>query len=88
MEDYRMSFMISSVLEMGGSSEMIYGYVPPLPSCSSTQANGVIRGKKWMSLGKYGMSKIISLFYILMFCLVSWDRRRANGASNYTCPIA
>lgn len=38
----------------------------------STQANGVIHGEKWMSMGGDGTSKIISLhnIYILMFCIV------------------
>ena len=33
----------------------------------STQANGAIHGEKWMSVGSDGMSKMVSLFSIILY---------------------
>ena len=37
----------------------------------SMQANGVIPGEKWMSVGNDGMSKIVSLYSMLCSYLLS-----------------
>jgi len=41
-------------------------------SYGSMQANGVIHGDEWMSVGSNGMSKIISLYSIYSYVLFSF----------------
>ena len=46
---------------------MAYGHVFPLSSLWKYEANGVIRGEKWMSVGNDGISKMISLYTLLEY---------------------
>jgi len=63
MEYYRMSLVISFVLELKGLTGMSFFY----RYYRSTQEDGVVYGEKWMSVGNDGTSKMISLhsIYIL-----------------------